>query len=167
MTVAQAIFATALAGVVVAITGFGVIVIRSAVETDGGPYPTRRLAARLLRSPEQRTEGNRWAFYLHRISGVAILAFLCLHILDVATWTFSASLFDELHEVYGSAPLRVLECGLLLAILFHTFNGLRIVAIDAADLGPVAARRLLGGVLALTVVLGAAGSVVILAPLVS
>jgi succinate dehydrogenase / fumarate reductase, cytochrome b subunit len=167
VTAAQAVFALALAAVVLGVIAFGVVVIRSAVRTGGGPYPSRELAGRLLRVPEERGETNRWAFYLHRITGVAILAFLCLHVLDVGVWTLSRPVFDELHELYATAPLRVFECGLLVAILFHTLNGLRIVAIDAADLGPAAAGRLLAGVLALTALLGAAGSVVILAPLVS
>ena len=167
MTVAQAVFALALAGVVAAVAVFGVVVVRSALRVDGGPYPSSGLAGRLLRGPEERAEANRWAFYLHRLTGVAIFAFLCLHVLDVGVWLLSEPLFDELHELYASAPLRVFECGLLVALLFHTLNGLRILAIDAADLGAAAARRLLAGVAAATAVLGAAGSAVILAPLVS
>jgi succinate dehydrogenase / fumarate reductase cytochrome b subunit len=85
----------------------------------------------------------------------------------VGTYTVSRGLYDELHGVYGSLPMRIFESTLLAAILFHTFNGLRILAIDAADLGAVAASRALGGVVALTVVLGAAGSVVILGHLAS
>jgi len=166
VTVAQAIFALALAGVVVAVAAFGVVVVRSALRA-GDAEPARGLAGRLLRGPEERAEANRWAFALHRITGVAIFGFLCLHVLDVGVWVLSEPVFDDLHELYASAPLRVFECGLLLALLFHTFNGLRILAIDAADLGAGAARRLLGGVVALTAVLGAAGSAVILAPLVS
>lgn len=167
MTVAQAVFALALAGVVAAVAVFGVVVVRSALRVDGGPYPSSGLAGRLLRGPEERAEANRWAFYLHRLTGVAIFAFLCLHVLDVGVWLLSEPLFDELHELYASAPLRVFECGLLVALLFHTLNGLRILAIDAADLGAAAARRLLAGVAAATAVLGLAGSAVILAPLVS
>lgn len=147
-----------------AVLAFAAAMARAAARSDGGAYPTRRLAVRLLRSPEDRGELNRWAFYLHRITGVAVFGFLCLHVLDVAVYTLSQARFDDLHEIYGSAPMRVFECGLLLAILFHTFNGLRILAIDVADLGPLAAGRLLSGVLGLTILLGAAGSVAILAP---
>lgn len=167
MTAAQAVFALALAGVVAAVAAFGMVVVRSALRTDGGPYPSSGLAGRLLRGPEERAEANRWAFYLHRLTGVAIFGFLCLHVLDVGVWLVSEPAFDELHDLYGSAPLRVFECGLLLALLFHTLNGLRILAIDAADLGTAAARGLLAVVVAATALLGAAGSVVILAPLVS
>lgn len=160
-------FLVALAAVLAAVGWFAAVMVRAALRADGGPRPTRALVARMLRTPEERAELNRWAFYLHRISGVAIFGFLCLHILDVGTYTVSRGLYDELHGVYGSLPMRIFESTLLAAILFHTFNGLRILAIDAADLGAVAASRALGGVVALTVVLGAAGSVVILGHLAS
>jgi len=161
----QAAFVVALVGVLAAVTALALVVVRAALGGDGAPYPTRRLAARMLRAPEERAELNRYAFYAHRITGVAIFGFLCLHGLDVSAYTVSRSLYDDLHAVYGSAPMRVFECGLLAAILFHTFNGLRILAIDVGDLGAIAAQRLLGGVLVLTAVLGAVGSAVILAPL--
>lgn len=160
-------FLVALAAVLAAVAWFAIVMVRGALRADGGPRPTGALVARMLRTPEERAELNRWAFYLHRITGVAIFGFLCLHILDVGAYTVSPSLYDDLHRVYGSLPMRIFESGLLAAILFHTFNGLRILAIDAADLGAVAARRALGAVVALTVLLGAAGSVVILAHLAS
>lgn len=152
----------ALVGVLAAVAVFGTVMVRAALRADGGPRPTRALVARMLRTPEERTELNRWAFYLHRFTGVAIFGFLCLHILDVGAYTVSHGLYDDLHRVYGSWPMRIFECALLAAILFHTFNGLRLLAIDVGDLGAAAARRALGAVVALTVVLGAAGSVVIL-----
>jgi len=163
----QLAFAVALTAVLLGVAAFAAVVGRAAVRSDGGSHPTRRLAARMLRTPEERAELNRWAFYLHRVSGVAIFGFLCLHVLDIGVYSLSRSLYDELHTVYGSAPMRVFECGLLFAILFHTFNGLRILAIDFADLGMAPARRLLAGVVATTALLGIAGSVVILAPVVT
>jgi succinate dehydrogenase / fumarate reductase cytochrome b subunit len=95
---------------------------------------------------------------------MAIFGFLCLHILDVSTYAISRSTYDDLHELYGSAPMRLFESGLLFAILFHTLNGLRILAIDVGDLGQVTARRLLVPVVALTLAVGTAGTAVIMAP---
>lgn len=164
MTPIQWAFVVGLTAVLGGIVAFGAVVARAALRSDGGPYPTRRMASRLLRAPDERSDLNRWAFYLHRITGAAIFGFLALHILDVSVYAWSRSLYDEVHEVYGSAAMRVFECVLLLAILFHTFNGLRILAIDLADLGAPAARRLLGAAAALTLALGLAGSAVILAP---
>src|SRR3954447_9756905 len=167
MSAIETVFVVLLGGVLVAVGATAVVIVRSAVRIDGGPYPTRAFVTRMLRSPEERTELNRWAWYLHRITGIAVFGFLCLHVLDVGAYTVSHGLYDDLHRVYGSWPMRIFESALLGAILFHTFNGLRILAIDIADLGPVAARRALGWVAGLTVVLTVAGAVVILSPVVS
>jgi succinate dehydrogenase / fumarate reductase cytochrome b subunit len=164
MSAIQLVFVILLAGVLVAVALVAVTMVRSALATDGGPYPTRALLGRMLRTPEDRAEAHRWAWYLHRITGLAVFGFLCLHVLDVGAFTVSHGLYDNLHRIYGSWPMRVFESTLLGAILFHTFNGLRILAIDVADLGTVAARRLLGVAVVLTVVLTIAGAVVILAP---
>ena len=107
---------------------------------------------------------QRWAFVAHRVTGMAIFAFLTLHIFDVALLAVSSSRFDNVHRLYGTAPMRVFESLLCMAIPFHTFNGLRLVLLDVADVGVVTARRLLNGSVALTIVLGALTSVVILRP---
>ena len=60
--------------------------------------------------------------------------------------------------------MRLFEVALLFAILFHTFNGLRLLAVDIADLGIIAARRLLTVAFWRTVILGAVGGAVILQP---
>lgn len=114
--------------------------------------------------PTARDEFQRWAFYAHRFTGFAIFAFLCLHIVDVSLYGYSRGLYNQVHELYGTAPLRLFECGLLVAILFHTFNGLRLLVVDLADLGLAASRRALGGVVALTLALGLGGSSSILRP---
>jgi succinate dehydrogenase / fumarate reductase cytochrome b subunit len=69
--------------------------------------------------------------------------------------------------LYGSAPMRVVEVALLVAILFHALNGLRLLLIDLVDLRPRRSEQLLRLCVLLTVVLGAAGGFVILSPLVT
>jgi succinate dehydrogenase cytochrome b subunit len=164
VTLAQLVFAAALIGVLALVSSFGVVVITSAARSGGGSYISAGLVRRLQRSPDERAEFNRWAFYAHRFTGFAIFAFLCLHILDVGLYAISAESFDEIHVLYGSTPMRLFECGLLCAILFHTFNGLRILAIDLVDAGLETSRKMLVVAVALTVVLGLAGSAVIMAP---
>ena len=63
--------------------------------------------------------------------------------------------------------MRVFECLLLFAILFHTFNGLRLVLLDIVEIRLSTARRLLHVAVALTAVAGTAASVVILKPVVA
>lgn len=165
MTLAQALFIVALIGVLIAVVGFGFVMIYSAARSGGGGfYLAPRLLRRLQRSPEERAEFNRWAFYAHRFTGFAVFAFLCLHIVDISLYAFAPEAFDEVHALYGWTPMRLFECGLLFAILFHTFNGLRIMAIDVADLGSRASRRLFAGALVLTALLGLSGSAIIMAP---
>jgi len=69
-----------------------------------------------------------WAF--HRISGVAIWAFILLHVLDI--WLVGANpvLYDEVLAVYASPIGRVGETLLGAALLYHALNGLRIVIMD-------------------------------------
>jgi succinate dehydrogenase / fumarate reductase cytochrome b subunit len=59
-----------------------------------------------------------WAF--HRISGIAIWAFVLLHVLDI----YLAGKF------YASTPGRILEILLGAALLYHGLNGIRILLMD-------------------------------------
>jgi succinate dehydrogenase / fumarate reductase, cytochrome b subunit len=164
MTLPQVLFLLGLSLVLLTTLAFAVVIAVDAARTGSSAYLSGELLVRLWRSPAERAELDRWAFYAHRWTGFAIFAFLLLHILDVSVFAVSPERYDEIHELYGSAPLRVFESGLLFAILFHAFNGLRVLGIDLANLHATTARRLLGVVVVLTVVLGVAGSAVILAP---
>lgn len=159
MNAVQVGFLVCLILVLVAVAAFSGIVIWSA--TRNGRTPILGLLGRQA----DYEELGRAAFYAHRISGFAIFAFLCLHILDVGLYSVSHRLYDEVQRLYGSAPLRLFESGLLFAVLFHTGNGLRLVIADL-HAAPGRSRRLLRIVIATTVVAGAAGSAFILAPLI-
>lgn len=116
-------------------------------------------------SPPYRGGPGQWAFLAHRVSGLLVFGFLLLHIVDVSLVRWP-DLYDDVHELYGNVLLRLFEVGLLFALVFHSANGVRIAAID---LFPGAVRdqtRLLGWVLAFTVVTGVPGAVVILWPFV-
>jgi succinate dehydrogenase / fumarate reductase cytochrome b subunit len=69
-----------------------------------------------------------WAF--HRISGVAIWAFILLHVLDIWLVGANPELYDEVLVVYASPIGRVGETLLGAALLYHALNGLRIVIMD-------------------------------------
>jgi succinate dehydrogenase / fumarate reductase cytochrome b subunit len=156
----QIAFLAGLFVVFAAVTVFSGTVLRSAAR--GGRSTAFGLAGR----PPEHGELGRGAFLAHRLTGFAIFAFLCLHILDVALFSFSERLYNDVQHVYGTAPLRVLESGLLFAILFHTGNGLRLLAVDGFRTSAARSRQLLWLVIVSASVLGAAGSALILAPLV-
>lgn len=164
MTTAQLMFLCAFTVVNVVILAAVVVVVREARRVDGGALWSKTVLRRLGRLPSERSEANRLAFYTHRVSGIAIFAFLALHIVDVSLFAISSDLYDDVHELYGTLVMRVFECGLLFALLFHALNGLRLIAIDIWDVGARAAIRILNGVVVASVVVTIAGSIVILRP---
>ena len=69
-----------------------------------------------------------WAF--HRISGVAIWAFVVLHVIDIYLAGSNPSLYNDLLSFYASPAGRVLEVLLGAALLYHALNGARIIVMD-------------------------------------
>lgn len=159
MNAAQALFLIGLAAVLIAVAVFGWLVASSA--TRGGRAARLGLAG----SATEHARDGRVAFLAHRVTGFAIFAFLFLHVADVALYSVSHRLYDDVQSLYGSAPLRLFECGLLFAVLFHTGNGLRLLMIDVIRLSRTWTRRLLRIVVVVAFAGTAAGSAVILAPL--
>jgi len=110
---------------------------------------------------------GQWAFVGHRVSGVLVFLFLLLHIVDVSLINISTEVYDEVHQLYGNVVLRLFEVGLLFALLFHSLNGLRIVALDFFPGAVRQERRLLSAVVFLTVAVGVPCGFVILEPFIN
>ena len=161
MSALQLAFAAVLSSLLVAVVLFTAFTVRVAL-TDRPTAARGRWLERIGRASDRDVQ--RWAFVAHRATGVAVFAFLLLHVFDVALYTVSPARFDEVHDLYGTAPMRVFECLLLFAILFHTLNGVRLVLLDLVEVRLATARRLLHVALGLTAVAGTLASVVILKP---
>jgi succinate dehydrogenase cytochrome b subunit len=73
---------------------------------------------------------GQWAWAIHRVAGVGILAFLALHIADIFVAAFGPGLFNELLFLYKGPVARVGEILLAFGLLYHAINGLRIIAAD-------------------------------------
>lgn len=114
-------------------------------------------------STRYKGKAGQWAFLGHRITGFLVFLFLLLHIVDVSLLRWPAT-YDQVHRLYGNVLLRMFEVGLLLALLFHTFNGVRIVAVDMFPEAVRSQRRLLQAVVALTLLAGVPGGIVIMWP---
>ena len=115
-------------------------------------------------STRYRGGSGQWAFVAHRVSGFLVFMFLLLHIVDVSLVNISPRLYNEVSALYGSIVLRVFEVGLLFALLFHAFNGLRIVLIDFFEWAAVRQRQLTTSVVVLTFTAGVPGGIRILWP---
>jgi succinate dehydrogenase / fumarate reductase cytochrome b subunit len=113
-----------------------------------------------------RGKTGQWAFILHRVTGFLVFMFLLLHVVDVSLINIDPDLYDEVHQLYGNVLLRLFEVGLLGALLFHAFNGLRIVMIDFFP-GAIRNEKVMFRVVVFfTLILTAVGGYVILKPFV-
>ena len=71
-----------------------------------------------------------WAWLLHRLSGLFILLFLLIHIVDVSLLSFGPAVYNETIQFFDYFIARFLTLGLIGVVLFHAFNGVRIMLID-------------------------------------
>jgi len=109
-------------------------------------------------------KSGQWSFVAHRVTGFLVFMFLLLHIVDVSLVNIDPELYDTVHELYGNILLRLFECGLLFALLYHSMNGLRIVLVDFFP-GVIRKEKMLTGlVVFVTLAAGIPGSIVILWP---
>ena len=109
-------------------------------------------------------KSGQWAFVMHRITGFLVFMFLLLHVVDVSLVNASPTLYNEVHDLYGNVLLRIFEIGLLGALVFHAFNGLRIVMIDFFP-GAIRSEKVMFTiVIFFTVILTTVGGFVILKP---
>ena len=94
-----------------------------------------------------------WSWVLHRITGVAIFFFLLVHVLDTALIRVAPEAYDAVIGTYKNPIMGIGELGLVAAVLFHAFNGIRIILVDFLAKGTRYQRVMLWIVVGLTVVL--------------
>jgi succinate dehydrogenase / fumarate reductase cytochrome b subunit len=71
-----------------------------------------------------------WAFLLMRISGVALIFYLMLHIYVLHHLLEGPAAFDELMKTVQSPLFKFFEVALLGAVLYHALNGVRVLWVD-------------------------------------
>ncbi len=76
---------------------------------------------------------GQWSWALHRVTGLGVLLFLCLHILDTALVVLGPEHYNAVINLYRHPLFRVMEVGLAASVLFHALNGLRITLMDVWD----------------------------------
>ncbi len=77
-----------------------------------------------------RGKEGHYAWLLHRVSGLGILLFLLLHIIDIYLVGVGKEIFEAFLFFYHSPPFKVLVMGLLFGVFYHAFNGVRIILVD-------------------------------------
>ncbi|MFC4454659.1 succinate dehydrogenase, cytochrome b556 subunit [Deinococcus sonorensis] len=97
-----------------------------------------------------RGREGQWAFMLHRLSGLAILAYLLLHVISISLFVFGEDPYMAVHNLYDFALFRIGLIFVSAAVVYHSFNGLRIIVMDFAGTGVAYQRQMWYGVLALS-----------------
>jgi succinate dehydrogenase / fumarate reductase cytochrome b subunit len=87
-----------------------------------------------------------WAF--HRITGLGVLLFLLLHIVDIFLVNYGPEVFNELLFLYRHPIFRIGEIILVGAVYYHAANGVRIMLIDFWPAAYRYERQLFYGVMA-------------------
>jgi len=77
-----------------------------------------------------RGKVGMWSWVLHRITGVAIFFFLLVHVLDTSLVRLSPEAYNAVVATYKTPLVGLGELGLVAAIVYHAFNGLRVILID-------------------------------------
>ncbi|MFI6997859.1 succinate dehydrogenase, cytochrome b556 subunit [Nocardia sp. CA-128927] len=90
-----------------------------------------------------RGDPGMWSWALHRITGVTIFFFLFVHVLDTALVRVSPDTYNRAIETYKSPIVALMEMGLVVCVLFHALNGVRVILVDFWAKGPKYQRLML------------------------
>jgi len=77
-----------------------------------------------------RGSPGQWSWLAHRVTGVAIILFLFVHVVDTAVVGWGPEAYERVSSVYHNWFVRLLELGLVAAVLYHALNGLKIMVFD-------------------------------------
>lgn len=71
-----------------------------------------------------------YAFVLHRVTGLALIFYVMLHIPVIGSVVLGVSSFDAVMAFLHTKFWVILDIGLLAAVLFHGLNGVRLLLFD-------------------------------------
>ena len=90
-----------------------------------------------------RGREGMWSWMLHRATGLGILFYLIIHVVDTATVIYWPDFYDHALALYRHPVFRFGELFIIFAVLFHAVNGLRIVIQDFWPMMMLRQRELL------------------------
>ena len=73
-----------------------------------------------------------WAWLFFRISGLVLVFYLGAHIIIISTaaWTDGGTTFTDVMKFLEHPVALVLDLALVVAVLYHALNGVRIILMD-------------------------------------
>jgi succinate dehydrogenase / fumarate reductase, cytochrome b subunit len=83
-----------------------------------------------------------WTWFLHRATGLGVLLFLIIHVVETAIVIWSPDFYDEALLLYKNPVFRFAELLIFFSVLFHALNGVRIIVQDFAPYVMLRQRQL-------------------------
>lgn len=77
-----------------------------------------------------RGREGMWTWILHRLTGLGVLFFLIIHVVDTGIVIYSPEFYDHALGIYQHPLFRIGELFIFFGVLYHAVNGLRIIAQD-------------------------------------
>lgn len=77
-----------------------------------------------------RGHAGMYAWLLHRLSGLGVLLFVFLHVIDTALIGWGPDAYNAAIALYRKTGFRIGEILLFGAVLYHALNGIRITIMD-------------------------------------
>ena len=112
-----------------------------------------------------RGQSGQWAQLPHRVTGLGVVLFLLLHILDTALLGFGPSVYNTVVAWYHLPWVLVIEVFLAAAVIYHAVNGVRVIIIDFWDAGSLYQKTLFWSAVVVFFVLFLPTAYFMLAPL--
>ena len=93
---------------------------------SGKPRETANVGAGLWKAT------GMWAWLLFRISGLILVFYLGAHIIIISTGQFGADggTLNDIMKTFDHPVLVLLDLALVVAVLYHALNGVRIILMD-------------------------------------
>jgi succinate dehydrogenase / fumarate reductase cytochrome b subunit len=73
---------------------------------------------------------GQWSWVFHRVTGVAVILFLFVHVIDTALIGWGPEAYEKVLRAYANPLVHLLELGLVIAVWYHSVNGTKITLID-------------------------------------
>lgn len=99
-----------------------------------------------------RVSWAQLAWFGHRASGLGVLLYLFMHIVETSMVLFGPEVYDAAVGIFKNLPARLGEVVLMAAVVYHALNGLRVIAMDFWPSLTVYYRPLTYGVIAATLI---------------
>jgi succinate dehydrogenase / fumarate reductase, cytochrome b subunit len=140
-----------LVAIIVYVAAIAIIVWVAAIVARGG-------------KPVYWGDPGQYAWVLHRATGLGVLFFLLIHIVDIALIGLGRDIYDETVSFYAAPFLIPMEIALIGALIYHSLNGIRIILVDFWQTsGTRFERPLFYGMLIAAIVLTLPGAIQIIA----